>query len=158
MDGTRKPRSVFFDVRQDSEDAAVAPLDPDPTGRSRPTGGEGYFVGRAERRIMVSNPDHDGLSLTVFKFAPGTVLPRHRHDVEYIEFVLEGEVHHGNRVIRAGEGVYRDANTPYTFTIGPEGATIADFRGHTFYATEYSETPDEWPPHALPLTDEAAAS
>ena len=41
---------------------------------------------------------------------------------------------------------------------GGIGATIADFRGHTFYATEYSETPDEWPPHALPLTDEAAAS
>ena len=57
----------------------------------------------------------------------------------------------------AGEGVYRDADTPYTFTIGPKGATIADFRGRTFYTTEYVDPPEQWPPHALPLTDESAA-
>ena len=102
MEEPRTPRTIFFDVARDSEDAARAPLDPDPTGRSRPGGGAGDFAGRAERRIMVSNPDHDGLSLTIFRFAPGTVLPRHRHNVEYIEFVLEGEVHHGNRIVRCG--------------------------------------------------------
>jgi|HubBroStandDraft_5_1064220.scaffolds.fasta_scaffold102934_2 hypothetical protein len=156
MNESPKPRTVFFSVERGSEDEAIAPNDPDPTGRSRPVGGGNYFAGRAERRIMVSNPDHDGLSLTVFKFAPGTVLPRHRHNVEYIEFVLEGEVHHGNRVIGAGEGVYRSGDTPYTFTVGPQGATIADFRGHTWYTTEYADPPEEWPPHALPLARESA--
>ncbi len=147
----RKHRSVFFDVRHSSEDEEIAPLDPDRTGGSRVPGVAEHFAGRSERRVMVSNPDTDGLSLTIFKFAPGTLLPTHRHDVDYIEFILEGEVHHGNRVLKAGEGVYRGAGTPYSFWAGPEGATIADFRGHTFYRTEYVDPPEKWPPHRLPL-------
>jgi hypothetical protein len=140
-------RSLFFDINVDSEDAAMAPSDPDPTGKSRPAGLAEYFAGRNERRIMVSNPDTDGMSLTIFKFAPGTLLPRHRHDVDYIEFILDGEVHHGNRVLKAGEGVFRSAGSLYSFWAGPQGATIADFRAHTFYRTEYAEPPDQWPPH-----------
>jgi hypothetical protein len=147
----RKHRSVFFDVRRSSEDEKSAPPDPDPTGGSRSPEGSAYFAGRAERRIMVSNPDSDGLSLTVFTFKPGTLLPTHRHDVDYIEFILEGEVHHGNRVLKAGEGVYRSAGSPYSFWTGPEGATIADFRGRTFYTTEYVDPPEKWPDHKLPL-------
>ena len=63
------------------------------------------------------------------------MLPRHSHDVDYIEFVLEGEVHHGNRVLSAGAGVYRPAGAVYTYSAGPNGATIADFRAHTYYRT-----------------------
>lgn len=149
--GTQRRRSVFFDISQESEDAEFAPLDPDPTGGSRPAGLQEYFAGRNERHFMVSNPETDGISLTIFKFAPGTLLPKHRHDVDYIELVLEGEVHHGNRVLRAGQGVFRTAGTPYSFWAGPEGATIADFRAHTFYRTEYIDPPDKWPPHKIPL-------
>lgn len=141
------PRSVFFDSHNGSPDEPFAPLDPDPTGQSRPAGLAEYFAGRSQRMAMVTNPDTDGMSLTIFRFAPGTVLPRHRHDVDYIEFILEGEVHHGNRVLRAGEGVYRAAGTPYTFTIGPEGAVIADFRAHTYYRTDYVDPPEKWPSH-----------
>lgn len=141
-------RSLFFDINEDSEDAAMAPSDPDPTGGSRPAALGQYFAGRpSERRIMVSNPETDGMSLTIFKFAPGTLLPRHRHDVDYIEFVLEGEVHHGNRVLKPGQGVFRTAGSLYSFWAGPAGATIADFRAHTFYRTEYADPPDQWPAH-----------
>ncbi|MDA8044372.1 MAG: hypothetical protein M0Z30_03905 [Actinomycetota bacterium] len=148
----RKPRSIFFDIRESSADEASAPANPDSSGRGRIPGVMEYFAGRADRKVMVSNPDSDGLSLTIFRFAPGTLLPTHRHDVDYIEFVLEGEVHHGNKVLRAGEGVYRSAGTPYSFWAGPEGATIADFRGHTFYRTDYVDPPEKWPPHKFPLT------
>src|ERR1019366_10503104 len=104
MQAPKKHRSVFFDVRHSSEDEKIGPLDPDPTGASRPPGAVGYFSGRAGRMVMVSNPDTDGLSLTIITLAPGTLLPTHRHDVDYIEFILEGEVHHGNRVLKSGEG------------------------------------------------------
>jgi hypothetical protein len=117
-----------------------------------------HFAGRTERRIMVSNPETDGISLTVFKFAPGTLLPTHRHDVDYIEMVLEGEVHHGNKVLKPGEGVYRTAGTPYSFWAGPEGATLADFRAHTFYRTEYVDPPELWPDHKLPLQPSGLAT
>ncbi|HEY2564929.1 MAG TPA: hypothetical protein VGI44_14535 [Acidimicrobiales bacterium] len=144
-----QPRSLYFDVSEGSEDERLAPLDPDPTGRSRPPGVMEYFAGRNGRRVMVSNPETDGLSFTIFTFAPGTTLPKHRHNVDYIELVLAGEVHHGNRVLGPGQGVFRTAGTPYSFWAGPEGATIADFRAHTFYTTEYQDPPDKFPPHRL---------
>jgi len=75
MQAPKKHRSVFFDVRHSSEDEKIAPLDPDPTGDSRPPGGAGYFSGRAGRKVMVSNPDTDGLSLTIITLAPGHSCP-----------------------------------------------------------------------------------
>lgn len=151
MEPTEHRRSVFFDIAEGSEDEEIAPGDPDRTGKSRPPGLREYFAGRNQRKVMVSNPGTDGLSLTILRFAPGTLLPRHTHDVDYIELVLEGEVHHGNRVLRAGQGVYRSAGSLYSFWAGPDGATIADFRGHTYYRTEYADPPEEWPPHKIPL-------
>jgi hypothetical protein len=149
-----KVRSLFFDVNVSSADEKVAPLDPDPTGNSRPPGLRDRLGGRTQRRVMVSNPDTDGMSLTILEYAPGTVLPKHRHNVDYIEFVLEGEVCHGNRVLKPGEGVFRTAGAPYTFTVGPRGATIADFRAKTFYSTEYIDPPEKWPPHKIPLAED----
>jgi hypothetical protein len=149
MSGHREsePRSFFFDINRGSPDEAFAPLDPDPTGQSRPSGVLEHFAGRVQRQSMVTNPDTDGMSLTIFRLQPGTVFPRHRHDVDYIELVIEGEVHHGNRVLRPGQGVFRTAGSLYSYWAGPEGATIADFRARTFYRTEYDEPPDKWPAH-----------
>jgi hypothetical protein len=90
--GQAAPRSLFFDMKESSSDEKIAPQVPDPTGKSRPPGLREYFAGRNQRRVTVSNPNTDGMSLTIFTFAPGTVLPKHRHDVDYIEFVIEGEV------------------------------------------------------------------
>ncbi len=149
MSGHREsePRSFFFDINRGSPDEAFAPLDPDPTGQSRPSGVLEHFAGRVQRQSMVTNPDTDGMSLTIFRLQPGTVFPRHRHDVDYIELVLEGEVHHGNRVLKAGEGVFRSAGSPYTYVVGPQGAVIADFRAHTYYKTAYTDPAEEWPAH-----------
>jgi hypothetical protein len=103
--------SVFFDVNEAADERDAA-FDPDPTGQSRPPGVMEYFAGRNQRKMAVTNPETDGLSFTIFKFAPGTLLPKHRHNVDYIEFVLAGEVHHGNRVLGPGQGVvYRAAGT-----------------------------------------------
>jgi hypothetical protein len=143
----RGPRSVFFDRENGSADEAIAPSDPDPTGGSRTPALMEHLAGRSTRQSLVSNPDTDGISFTIFTFAPGTVLPRHRHDVDYIEFVLEGEVRYGNKTVGPGGGVYRSAGTPYTLTIGPKGAVVADFRAHTYYRTEYLDAPEDWVPH-----------
>src|ERR1700730_17948383 len=143
----RGPRSVFFDREHGSPDEAIAPSDPDPTGGSRTPELMKHLAGRSTRQSMVSNPDTDGISFTVFTFEPGTVMPRHRHDVDYIEFVLEGEVRYGNKRVGPGGGVYRSAGTPHTLTIGPQGAVVADFRAHTFYRTEYLDAPEDWVAH-----------
>ena len=129
-----------------------APPDPsvavvDPSRGERPDFVVPYFGGRVEQHDLVSNPDDDGIRLSIFRVAPGTVFPRHTHNVDYIEFVLDGEVHYGNKVVHRGGGVFRKAGTPYTFTAGPEGAVIADFRAHTFYSTEWLDDPATWPEH-----------
>jgi quercetin dioxygenase-like cupin family protein len=122
--------------------------DPSPDG-PRPAFVRPYFEDRVETLDLVSHQATDGMRLAIVRFQPGTVLPRHSHDVDYIEFVLEGEVHHGNRVLRAGGGVYRPAGAVYSYTAGPEGATIADFRAHTSYRTRWADDPADWPKHKV---------
>src|ERR1700677_135453 len=95
-------RSVFFDRESGSDDEAKAPADPDPPGQSRTVASMRHLAGRATRQSLVSNPETDGMSFTIFHFAAGTILPRHRHDVDYIEFVLEGEVRYGNKTVKDG--------------------------------------------------------
>jgi quercetin dioxygenase-like cupin family protein len=127
-------------------DPAVDVPDPDPDG-ARPDYVRPYFGDRIDNHVLVSDKENDGLRLTIIRVKPGTVLPRHSHSVDYIEFVLEGEVHFGNKVIKAGGGVFRPAGAVYTYQVGPEGATIADIRAHTFYSTTWADPPDQWPPH-----------
>jgi quercetin dioxygenase-like cupin family protein len=140
-------RTIFFDMHA-PPDEAMTVGDPNPDG-PRPEYVAPYFGGRTTTQDLVSHKETDGLRLSIIRLAPGTVLPRHSHDVDYIEFVLEGEAHHGNRVLRAGAGVFRPAGTVYTYTAGPQGAVIADFRAHTYYRTTWSDEPADWPPHKV---------
>jgi hypothetical protein len=138
--------SRFFDMEAPA-DPAVTVVDSTPDGGTRPDFVVPYFDDRVQQHDLVTNAGDDGIRLAIFRIAPGTVFPRHTHDVDYIEFVLDGEVHYGNKVVRRGGGVFRKAGTPYTFTAGPEGAVIADFRAHTFYDTTWLDDPTTWPPH-----------
>jgi hypothetical protein len=138
--------SRFFDM-EEPPDPAVAVVDSTPGGGTRPGFVVPYFEDRVRQHDLVTNPDDNGIRLAIFRIAPGTVFPRHTHDVDYIEFVLDGEVHYGNKVVRRGGGVFRKSGTPYTFTAGPDGAVIADFRAHTFYCTTWLDDPATWPAH-----------
>lgn len=141
----RVSRSIFFDMHQPPvEELAVG--NPDPNG-PRPPHVEPYFAGRIETHDLVSHKDTDGMRLSVLRLAPGTVLPRHSHNVDYIEFVLEGEIHYGNRVVGPGGGVFRPAGAPYTYKVGPGGATILDIRAHSYYTTNWLDDPADWPAH-----------
>lgn len=140
-------KSVFFDINAEP-DPAYQVMNPDrrPDAK-RPAGVAEHFMGRLTSNRVFSDKEDDGMCLTIFRIAPGTVFPRHHHDVDYIELVLEGEVHHGNRVLKVGEGVYRPAGAVYTYAAGPEGAVIADFRAHTYYGTEWVDDPAAFPSH-----------
>ena len=138
-DRDRAGRSIFFDMHAPpDEDMAVG--NPDPDG-PRPDFVVPYFEGRIETHDLVSQKADDGMRLSILRLAPGTVLPRHSHSVDYIEFVLEGEIHYGNRIVGPGGGVYRPAGAPYTYRVGPAGATIIDVRAHTYYSTTWLDDP-----------------
>jgi quercetin dioxygenase-like cupin family protein len=60
----------------------------------------------------------DGLMLTFFEFAPGSIVPEHKHPHEQITLVLEGELEFTlgdeTNTIKAGEGVTIPSNVPHS--------------------------------------------
>jgi quercetin dioxygenase-like cupin family protein len=69
-------------------------------------------------------------ALQLFEIAvdPGRGARAHAHAEDEIIYVLEGEAHFGNRVVKAGGSVYIPAHTLYSFRAGPKGLRFLNFR------------------------------
>lgn len=88
-----------------------------------------------------------GFSLVSAWFGANFRLPRHSHDADCLYYVLSGEAHLGNRVLGAGEGFFVKAGAPYTYTAGPDGVQVLEFRTATaFDMTIFDRTPERWRP------------
>ena len=59
---------------------------------------------------------------------PGTGPDSHAHHEDEIVFVLEGEMHFGNRVLHPGECAMIPKFTLYSFRAGPEGLRFLNIR------------------------------
>ena len=55
-------------------------------------------------------------------------LPRHSHDSDCMYYVISGEAHMGNQVLRAGDSFFIPAEAPYVYTAGPDGVEILEIR------------------------------
>jgi Cupin domain len=73
--------------------------------------------------------DDESLELFEIKFAPGSEAQPHAHSSAEIIYVTQGELRLGARVAGPGTAIYVDADTLYSFGVGPEGATFLNFRG-----------------------------
>lgn len=71
---------------------------------------------------LVTSPS---LVMTRGRVRPNHHVPPHRHGVAQVTYVLEGELHYGNRIVKAGGGVFTP-DTKYSWTSGPEGAEILE--------------------------------
>ena len=70
-----------------------------------------------------------GLMTVLTKMAPGARLPDHEHVRVEQTYVLEGTLHCGEGVCRAGEFVWRPAGSRHEAWAGPEGClTLAMFQ------------------------------
>ena len=76
-------------------------------------------------RVLFERP---GMSLTHAWFRSGFPLPRHSHDADCLYFVLAGSLRLGSEELEAGDGFFVGANVPYTYTPGPEGVEVLEFR------------------------------
>ncbi|HKE75641.1 MAG TPA: cupin domain-containing protein [Acidimicrobiales bacterium] len=76
----------------------------------------------------VNHSDPSGYSLLCVRYAPGAVVPRHRHDVAQVVLVLDGELWQGNRRFGPGAGYFTPAGSAYTVKAGPEGVRLVEFR------------------------------
>ena len=88
----------------------------------------GAQVGQHVRLIALQTPEEGGFSLVHVWFKPEYPLPRHSHDADCMYYVISGEVHMGNQVLRAGDSFFVPADAPYTYTPGPDGVEILEIR------------------------------
>jgi hypothetical protein len=96
-----------------------------------------------------------GMSLVIAWFGAGYRLPRHSHSANCLYYVVSGSLVMGARTVTAGDGFFVRAEQPYTYTAGPDGVEILEFRSATsFDMTILDQTASAW----APLADIAIAN
>lgn len=89
----------------------------------------------------------EGFSLVEVYFKPNYHSTRHTHNADCLYYIKSGEVMLGNQVLRAGDGFFVPANSPYQFQAGPEGFELLEFRNATSYDQQLLDTDlDRWQP------------
>lgn len=69
-----------------------------------------------------------GMNLSSAWFKSGYPVLLHSHDADCLYYVISGSLKTGTEEIAAGDGFLVPANTPYTYTAGPEGVEVLEFR------------------------------
>jgi hypothetical protein len=93
---------------------------------------EFFACGGSASSRLFSDPggtEDECLNLIWLRLGSNYHLPRHSHTEDCLYYVISGELHLGNQTISAGEGFFVPSEAPYTYTVGPEGAEILEFRG-----------------------------
>ncbi|EFC79549.1 cupin domain-containing protein [Parafrankia sp. EUN1f] len=89
----------------------------------------------------------NGFSLVHSWFGAGFRLPRHSHSADCLYYVLSGEIIMGSRTLGRGDGFFVAADAPYTYTAGPDGAEVLEFRTSTsFDMNVRDQTVERWKP------------
>jgi quercetin dioxygenase-like cupin family protein len=88
----------------------------------------GAIAGQQVNVLNRSTPESGGFSLVHVWFKPEYPLPRHSHDSDCMYYVISGEAHLGNQVLRAGDSFFVPADAPYGYTPGPDGVEILEIR------------------------------
>lgn len=90
--------------------------------------GTGAAAGAQVTVLNRSTADSGGFSLVHCWFKAEYPLPRHSHDADCMYYVISGEAHMGNQVLRAGDSFFIPADAPYGYTPGPDGVEILEIR------------------------------
>jgi quercetin dioxygenase-like cupin family protein len=108
--------------------------------------------------VLFKGDGPDGFSLVRARFAPGFKLPRHSHSADCLYYVVAGEARMGTRVLQPGDGFFIRADAPYTYTAGPEGVEVLEFRASTgFDMKVFDQTVERWKPIVAAAAAGAAA-
>lgn len=114
-----------------------------------------------------------GFSLSRVWFKSGYPLPLHSHSSDCLYFILAGSLRLGTEELSAGDGFFVGTDVPYTYTAGPDGVEVLEFRdtnelniqfmarGKTFWekaAKQLTARGSAWKDERPPSTVTAAAS
>ena len=91
--------------------------------------GEGQTI-----KLLFSAP---GFSLTYAWFKSGFPLPRHRHDVDCLYYVIAGSLILGSETLGAGDGFFVPGDMAYSYVPGPEGVEVLEFRHAEHFTIEF---------------------
>ena len=69
-----------------------------------------------------------GFSLTKVWFKSGFPLPLHSHSSDCLYYILAGSLQVGTEELGPGDGFFVGSDVPYTYTAGPEGVEVLEFR------------------------------
>jgi len=69
-----------------------------------------------------------GMSLARLWLKSGFPLPLHTHDCDCLYYIVAGSIELGNQTLVSGDGFFVGSEVPYTYTAGPEGAEVLEFR------------------------------
>ncbi|ADP81954.1 cupin domain-containing protein [Pseudofrankia inefficax] len=95
-------------------------------------------------KVLFGDPESGGTSLVWSRFSPGYVLPRHSHSADCLYYVTRGELRMGATVLGEGDGFFQPADRPYTYTAGPDGVEILEFRTTSPFDMRITETLPGW--------------
>lgn len=95
-------------------------------------------------RVLFGDPEAGGTSLLWSWFGPGFVLPRHSHSTDCLYYVTRGELRMGKTVLSEGDGFFQAADRPYTYTAGPNGVEVLEFRANSPFDMRISESLAGW--------------
>ena len=80
------------------------------------------YAGIEQKTLLVDK--QTGLITALMRMAPGTRLPEHEHVKIEQTYVLEGELHCGEGICRAGQFVWRPAGSRHEAWAGPNGGVF----------------------------------
>jgi quercetin dioxygenase-like cupin family protein len=83
---------------------------------------------RLSLKVLLNQATDRGCSLVQVTAAPGTVVPRHKHNVDQVVWCVAGSMTQGNKLLQAGTGYFTPADHVYGYEAGPDGVTYIEFR------------------------------
>lgn len=96
----------------------------------------------ASVRLLFSTP---GLSLTYIWFKSGFPLPRHSHNADCVYYIIAGSLRIGTEELGPGDGFFLGVDAPYTYTPGPSGVELLEFRNaDRFDIQVFASNPAFW--------------
>ena len=89
----------------------------------------GVFNGE-QARVLFAIP---GFSLLHAWFKKDYPLPPHSHDADCLYYIVAGSIRLGTATLGPRDGFFVPANVPYSYTPGPDGGEILEFRHETSF-------------------------
>ena len=109
----------------------------------------GQFLAGQTVKVLFKGAGPEGFSLVHARFEPGFRLFRHSHSSDCLYVVIAGEARMGTRVLRPGDGLFVRAEAHYTYTAGPDGVEVLEFRAATSFDIKFRDTTvADWKPVA----------